>query len=255
MPAPSVFQRALFSGGGHVNVVSFIVAGAEAVEAHALGAVLGRAGAMLPAGISVAARDVDDGEFAQLVHDLIESTDAPDPDSLLRSPAWIEFAGDTPDAADHAALLAAWGAVQLLVAEIAPRGAVFDGMSFEWHRAPDVLACPPGSLRLAASWRCEAEAIVVGPSGEQALCVHTLGLAKFARRDLVLFGDVGARAALFALVEGFGHDLVAGAVLRPGDMVEKARMRVEVEEYRPGENGPAVEVPFFVPPLVLLPVR
>jgi hypothetical protein len=139
------------------------------------------------------------------------------------------------------------------VTEAAPTGAVWDGVASTWHAAGDLLAAPPGDLRLAAAWRCEMIDGFADAAGAGYVCVHTLGLAKFGRPDLVAFGTAANRGVLEALVAGLGEDLVAGAVLRAGDVVDKGGLRVRIEGYVPDGHAPALDVPFLAMPLVLVP--
>jgi hypothetical protein len=130
---------------------------------------------------------------------------------------------------------------------------VWDGLAFGWRSAAQVLALPPGDLQLAASWRCDTIDGFVDESGAPFVCLHSLGLAKFGRPDLLAFGSARHRDLLEGLVSGLGHDLACGAVLRPGDVIEKGGLCAQLLEYRPGETAPPLDVPFFAPPLVVVP--
>ena len=252
---PSFFDspRPGYVPGGSVHVVSFIVGGFDAAAAAGLAAVATPSALGLPHGVAVHLHGPEDRAFTGWIREVLDATDPPHPSALAASAAWVELSGDTGDRPDHAALGAAWRAVRRLVLAAGPSGALWDGLVLAWRSADEVRATPPDDPRLAAAWRCDTVDGLVGADGAAFVCVHTLGLAKFGRRDLVAFGGTAATDLLRDLVSGLGRDLIDGGVLHPGDRVARSGLHLDVLPYVPGETGPPLDVPFFVPPLVVVP--
>ncbi|MCA2981169.1 MAG: hypothetical protein INH41_25855 [Myxococcaceae bacterium] len=245
--------RRLFSAGGSPNTVSFIVGGFDAAARARLRLTAELAARRLPAGVGAHVRDASDAAFHAWIGDLVRATRPPSAPSLENAQAWVELAGHTDDRAEHGALEAVWQAVRLLVRDAGAEVAVWDGLALEWRSAVQVLALPPGDLRLAVAWRCETIDGFNDQKGASFVCIHTLGLAKFGRPDLVACGSERNRDVLRQLVSHLAQDLVDGAVLRPGDVIEKGGLRAEVLTYEPGENAPQLDVPFYAAPLVVVP--
>jgi hypothetical protein len=119
-----------------------------------------------------------------------------------------------PDAADLAHLQAAWALAQWSVA----RGAtvVFDAQASRFWPAAEV-ADWPATRPFALSSDVN---VIVEAEGTSALAsaVHTRGLAKFGRPDLVTLDVPASRwDAVAGLLRTLAGRLVLGAVLRPGD--------------------------------------
>lgn len=245
------FARRLFGPGGSINVVSFLLAAPGATLAqveHTAAVVAGR----VPAGIDVFVRRADGGEHAAWFQQLLADAPQPEASGLADVPAWIELAGDTTDAPDHRSLGAVWHAMRESLA-LAPSTLVYDGMARIWWTAPEARAHGPTDLRRVAAWRCETLDGFRDGADNAYVCVHTVGLPKFGRRDVLAFGSEANRSVLEALVAGIATDLFHGAVLSPGDRVSKGGLIVDIERYAPGRNAPELDVPFFGEPLVLLP--
>ena len=247
----SPFARPLFAPGGSINVVSFLLAAPGATLAQVertAEVVAGR----VPAGVGVFVRRADGREHAVWFHQLLASAPEPEASSLADALAWIELAGDIVDAPDHRSLGAVWDAVREGVA-VAPYTLVYDGMAWAWRTGAEVRSHGPTDLRLVAAWRCETIEGFRDGAQNAYVCVHTLGLPKFGRRDVLAFGSEANRSVLEALVAGIATDLFNGAVLSSGDRVAKGGLTVDIELYSPGRNAPELDVPFFAEPLVLLP--
>lgn len=117
-----------------------------------------------------------------------------------------------PDAADLAHLQAAWAVAQWLVA----RGAtvVLDTEANRFWRGEDVASWPPARpFTLSTDVNVVVEAEPTSPTAT----VHTRGLAKVGRPDLVLLDVPGAEwDAAAALLRVLAGRLALGAVLREG---------------------------------------
>lgn len=117
-----------------------------------------------------------------------------------------------PDAADLGHLQAAWALAQWLVA----RGAtvVLDGEANRFWRGDDVASWPPARpFTLSTDVNVVVEAEPTSPTAT----VHTRGLAKVGRPDLVLLDVTGAEwDAAAALLRVLGGRLAMGEVLREG---------------------------------------
>lgn len=188
------------------------------------------------------------GEFAEWADSLTELPDAPAPKRLRGAGCWYVVSGATPSAPDLAAMQAAWALVRVFLR--AGGLAVWDSYAMRWTSAEEALAADPAMPLLAAAFdvsACDAEQ-------QGIIAVHTLGLAKFGRPDLIAFGPPRNGELLHNLVYGLALDLVEGAVLGAGALLKKGGLTVETAVYAPGVNGPTVPVPFFGEPLVLLPV-
>lgn len=119
-----------------------------------------------------------------------------------------------PDAADLAHVQAAWAIAKWTVA----RGAtvVLDAEANRYWSAAEV-ADWPANRPFALSSEIN---VVVEAEGTNAVAsaIHTRGLAKFGRPDLVTLDVPAARwDAVAGLLRGLAMRLVLGVVLRPGD--------------------------------------
>jgi hypothetical protein len=80
---------------------------------------------------------------------------------------------------------------------------------------------------------------------------HTLGMSKFGRRDLVVFAAPDAVDDVARLLEALGGLQVDGVRLDAGDRLERDGLRLRLEGYAPGFNGPPIDVAFPDQPLLL----
>lgn len=184
-------------------------------------------------------------DFASWADGLLDQSDAPP--GLGASTAWYEVGGVVPSARDLAALQATWAAVRVICR--AGATAVWDSLALQWVLADDALAADPDHPALAAAW-----GVHQGELPDGTVFVHSLGLGKFGRSDLLAFGSESKGELLSQLIHGLGLDLVEGAVIESGDELEKGGLRLRAVAYAPGFNGPPVPVPFFAQPLVLEPL-
>lgn len=185
-----------------------------------------------------------------------------DPDNEAMIQGFVDWLGDHPmaarvaaaryvvavegivaDPADLGHLQAAWAAVRW----VCRRGAlgVWDIGASMWHDATEVLAYPAGDTRLACAW-----GISVRDAGAFAFA-HTLGMAKFGRRDLVVFAAHDAIDDVARLLEALGEIQVDGVRLDAGDRLERDGLRLRLEGYAPGFNGPPIDVGFPQQPLLV----
>lgn len=243
--------RPLFVPGGSINVVSFLLAAPGATRAH-VERTATTVARRVPAGVGVYVRQADGGEHAVWFQRLLASAPPSEASSLSDVQAWIELAGDTADAPDHRSLHAVWQAIREALA-VAPTCLIYDGMAWIWRTAAEARSHGSTDLRLVAAWRCETIDGFRDGAGNTYVCVHTIGLPKFGRRDVLAFGSEANRSMLEALVGETAIDLFNGAVLSPGDRIAKGGLAVDIELYAPGRNAPELDVPFFVEPLVLVP--
>lgn len=240
------WPRPLFVPGGGALTPSFVVYAPGPLRLDFDLLAEGSPIAELPRGLGVQlyTRDAKP-EFAAWADSLAAEPEAPP--ELLASTAWYEVGGVVPSARDLAALQAAWAAVRVLCR--AGGTAVWDSLALSWVRAQDALDADPNHPALAAAW-----GVHHGLLEDGTVFVHSLGLAKFGRSDLIAFGSEGKGELLGRLIHGLGLDLVEGAVLESGDELEKGGLRLRAVAYAPGFNGPPVPVPFFAQPLVLEPI-
>lgn len=185
-------------------------------------------------------------EFGEWADGLAADPDAPQ--GLDAASAWYVVGGETPSCADFSALQSAWAAVRVILR--AGGLAVWDSFAMRWSPAAEALAADPALPALAAAWNVNRDA-----SGEEGIeVVHTLGLTKFGRPDLLAFVAPAGAESVRALLHHMALDLIEGACLAAGDRVAKGGVQLEAQPYRPGENGPPVAIPFFQPPLLLVPL-
>lgn len=135
------------------------------------------------------------------------------------------------DAADLLHVQAGWAVAKWLV----ERGAtvVLDAQTNRFWKAADVADWPavrPFALSV------DVNVVVEGEPQSQVANIHTRGLQKFGRPDLVVFDVPGARwDAVGALVRAIASQLVDGVVLKAGDVLEVSGERVRVSSYVPNE--------------------
>lgn len=246
MPFPA-WPRPLFVPGGGVATVEFVVFAKSTV---ALEFALLAEGSPIPAlagGLSVQVFErLLASEFGEWADSLAADPEAPP--GLDEAAAWYVVGGETASGADFSALQSAWAAVRVILR--AGGLAVWDSFAMRWSPGPEALAADPALPALAAAWNVNRD--VTREEGIEV--VHTLGLTKFGRPDLIAFVALSGAEAVQALVHHIALDLIEGACLLPGDRVAKGGVQLEAQPYRPGENGPPVAVPFFQPPLLLVPV-
>lgn len=199
-----------------------------------------------PEGLQVAAAerplDPDKEAFVEGFFDWLG--DHPDAARLREARVVAGVEGEGPDTADLDLLQASWAAVRWLCR----RGAigVWDVPISAWRPAAEVLAAPAGDPTLATAWD-----LAVYDVGAMWV-VHTLGMGKFARRELLAFAAPGAEEDVAALVEALAGLQAGGVALQAGDVLEQAPLRVRIEAYNPGFNAPPVDVPFADQPLLVV---
>ncbi len=245
MPAQP-WPRRLFVAGGAPAVVEFVV---FAPSTFPLDFELSREGSPLAAlgtGLSVQVYERSLAErFAEWADGLAEDPDAPL--GLGVAAAWYVVGGEVEDEEDFSALQSAWAAVRVILR--AGGLAVWESLAMRWTSAADALAANPELPALAGAWNVNLAEV----DGGGFVAVHTLGLPKFARSDLLAFTPPAAVGALRTLLHHLALDLIEGAQLHAGDRIARGGMEIEVAAYLPGNNGPPVDIPFLRPPLVLLP--
>jgi hypothetical protein len=148
------------------------------------------------------------------------------------------------DVAELTHVQAGWAAAKWLV----ERGAtvILDAQANRFWKAADVADWPvvrPFSLSIDVNVVVEAE-----PTAAKAV-IHTRGMQKFGRPDLVVF-DVPAPRwdPVGALIRSIASQLVDGVVLRAGDLVNVNDERVKLSAYVP---TPQTELHLNNPGLVL----
>ncbi len=174
------------------------------------------------------------------------SADGECPAGLEEAACWYVVGGTMAGAPDLVALQAAWAAVRVLCR--AGGLAVWDSLAVRWQSPEAVLATNPALPALAAAWAVECSAV----DHDELVAVHTLGLAKFARRDLVAFAPPAGAEALRGLIGHLALDLIEGVVFAPGDRITAGGAQLEIADYLPGKNGPETAIPFFASPLLVL---
>ena len=138
-----------------------------------------------------------------------------------------------PDAADLVHLQAGWASAQWLVA----RGAsvVLDAQSQRFWRGDDVADWP---AERPFALTTDVNVVVEGEPTAPTATLHTRGLQKFGRPDLVVFDVPGPRwDAVGGLLRGLAARLAMGDVFAPGDTVELGDQRVRCDRYAPGPRG------------------
>lgn len=249
----SAWPRPLFTEGGGELTVSFVVYAPRLLTWDFTLLEEGSPVRTLPEGLGVQlfAR-AEAPEFAEWADALVGGSDAPQPEQLGAAQVWYDVGGRCASTTDLSALQAAWAVVRVLCR--AGATGVWDSLAMRWTLAAEVLAADPAQPELAAAWEVNAGELEGVPGAEPLWMVHTLGLAKFGRRDLLAFGPARNVGFLRELLAGVAIDLIEGAVLDAGSRIEKAGVRLEAEGYAPDFNGPDVPVPFFEQPLLLRPV-
>jgi hypothetical protein len=136
-------------------------------------------------------------------------------------------------------LQAAWAIARYLCAEGC--GPVLDMLAIHHWRTDDVLALDPDR---AFDVRREMMVTFEIPSGIPTTLIHTRGLAKFGRPDLVVPGFDARRHELGGrTLNALARSLALGTNIRPGSSirVEDGRL-ITVEAYEPGKNAPEVHL-------------
>jgi hypothetical protein len=147
--------------------------------------------------------------------------------------------GIFPDPEHLDYLQAAWAIAKHLCAEGC--GPVLDMHAIHHWRRDDVLALHPDR---AFEVRREVMVTFEVPPGIPTTLIHTRGLAKFGRPDLVVPGFDARRHELGGrTLNALARSLSLGTNLRPGSSirVEDGRL-INVEAYQPGKNAPEVHL-------------
>jgi hypothetical protein len=134
-----------------------------------------------------------------------------------------------PDAAELVHLQAGWAVAQWLIA----RGVtvVLDAQANRFWSAAEV-ADWPATRPLALS--SEVNVIVEAEPTASVATIHTRGLGKFGRPDLVVLNVPGSRwDAVAGLVRTLAGRQVDGALLRAGEQVTVDGNAVKLEAFRP----------------------
>lgn len=251
MPHPA-WLRPLFTEGGDPLVLSFIVFAPGPLDWAPDLRAEGSPSLSLPEGLSVRRHDRDSApEMAAWADPLIAALPEPERGRLASAGVFYEVGGSCPSAADLSALQAAWAATRALLR--AGGLAVWDGLAACWTTAEDALSADPQDPRLAAAWEVAAVPLEGLPDDTPLFVVFTMGLHKFGRHDLVAFGPPANLELIQSLVREIAVDLVEGAVLQSGYLIEKGGIGLEAVAYAPGFNAPLAPVPFFSQPLLLTP--
>lgn len=134
-----------------------------------------------------------------------------------------------PDVADLAHLQAGWGVAQWLLT----RGAtvLLDAQANRFWRGEEVADWPPVRPFALSS---DVNVIVEGEPTAPSARIHTRGMQKFGRTDLVVEGVPASRwDAVAGLLRALAHQLADGVVYRPGQRVTVDGNDVGFEEFRP----------------------
>jgi hypothetical protein len=133
------------------------------------------------------------------------------------------------DAADLVHLQAGWAVAQWLIA----RGVsvLLDAQTNRFWKAADVADWPATRpFALSADVNIVVEAEPTSPSAT----IHTRGLAKFGRADLVVRDVPGEKwDAVAGLVRALAHQLADGVVLRVGDRVNIDGSSLRLSAFKP----------------------
>lgn len=240
-----VWARERFVPGGRRGRVRFLVF----LDTPAEGAVdLVSEGWVRPdmppgVGAAVATRPLDDETEAFLEGFFAWLGDHPEAARIRAAPWIVAVEGEVEDPPDLGHLQAGWAAVRW----VCRRGAigVWDVEASVWRDADEVLAAPAESPRLACTW-----GVHVFDGGEFSV-VHTLGMVKFGRRDLLVLAAPGAEEDVARLLEWLGEIQAEGLRLDAGDRLERDGLRIVLEGYNPGFNAPPLDIGFPDQPLLL----
>jgi hypothetical protein len=158
---------------------------------------------------------------------------------LRASRACYVLRASFPDPHDLAYLQAAWIKVQRLLR--AGATAVLDAHACWWRPRKEVIAWPsdrPFDPQREIRIMFETE-----PTAPFGYLVHTRGLRKFGRPDLIYPGRTKEEAAAHAqALQTIAASCAEGRLIGTGPQIEFQGRLVDVVEYVPGENGPELEL-------------
>ena len=163
-------------------------------------------------------------------------------DDALRLPgvkSCVRINGEVPDPADLTHLQLMWGLARAFL----ENGcfAVLDAHQARWFPGKDVMEWAPDrafELGREVSVIFETDA-----SPGYGHVVHTRGLAKFGRPDLLMLGAKPEDADLAGRrLDALATRLAMGERLVPGATLETLGGTALLEEYRPGANAPDVQL-------------
>jgi hypothetical protein len=168
----------------------------------------------------------------------IAARDLPDADRLDAARFCHSVTVDVPDPVDLSHLQAAWAIARWLV----DGGcfAVLDGFATTWHDAKKLSAWSPDrpfNLVDEVTLTIETE-----PSDGFGHAVHTRGLAKFARPDLILGATPDEFEVAQLVLRALAGRMADGAIVEPGQTVGGNGRMFHVTRYAPGLNGPEVNL-------------
>jgi hypothetical protein len=236
---PPAWPRPLWSpGGGQARFDIIVVGAGRAAAAPADLRVEGAARAALPAGVGWRRwdRSADPAGFAGALGRLRGALEAP-PAGLGAAAEHAEHLheinGAVEDAADFAALGAAWALARALLRGGA--AGLVDLQAGTWCTAHMALSPDPDPSRLARSFRVWCKPVAAPVAG--AVC-WTAGLAKAARPDLVcLLPEAHLELGQRALLD-LGEALCRGQRAAPGDRVGLGPVHARLDALQPGDNAP-----------------
>ena len=163
-------------------------------------------------------------------------------DDALRLPgarSCVRIYGDVPDPADLAHLQLAWGLAKAFLESGC--FAVLDAHQARWFPGKEVLGWAPE--RAFDIGREVSVVFETDASPGYGHVVHTRGLAKFGRPDLVMRGAKPEEADLAGRrLDALALRLAMGELLAPGQRIETLGGSAVLEEYRPGSNAPEVHL-------------
>lgn len=163
-------------------------------------------------------------------------------DDALRLPgarSCVRINGEVPDPTDLAYLQLAWGLARAFL----ENGcfAMLDAHQARWFPGKEVLDWAPE--RAFEIGREVSVIFETDASPGYGHIVHTRGLAKFGRPDLLMRGAQEAEADLAGRrLDALARRLAMGGRLRAGETVETLGGVAVLEEYRPGGNAPEVHL-------------
>jgi hypothetical protein len=143
------------------------------------------------------------------------------------------------DPPDHGHVQVAWAAARWLV----ERGcfAVLDAHAGRWHDGARVAALAPDRpFDLGAEVTMVFETDRTPGFGH---AIHTRGMAKFARPDVMAAAEPDTADMLAQVVHHLAQALADGETLAPGQAVDvDGQHEFSLERYRPGANAPEVHL-------------
>lgn len=202
----------------------------------------------LPDGVSLGGleRELDPAAYDEWVEGLARRAPEEALAARIEASTYVHVVTvDVPDPQDLGYLQAAWAVTRGALR--AGAFAAFDARADRWWSRDEALSLPAADNRPACAW-----SLRIAPVPELGADVHLAyshGLVKFGRRDLVAVLPPARRAEAEVALAELAHGQLLGRVLRSGDRLVVAGVRVALDAYAPGFNGPPVDLPTDLQPL------